>query len=303
MEERDDVILEEEIETQNLNEGLQDLDVEADITQLYLREIGASRLLTAEEEIRYGRLARTGDEKSTNHMIRCNLRLVVRIAKKYFNSGMPFLDLIQEGNFGLIRAIEKFDPERGFRFSTYATWWIRQSMERAIMNKSRTIRLPIHIVKELNICLRKGRELSNKLDHEPTFEEIAKALGKSTDEVNSTLRLNKITLSLDVAMGDDTETPLLESLEDKESDCSMEMLEEENLKLHLEECLNMLDKKQRFILIRRFGLQGFEEATLEEVGIEIGLTRERVRQIQVKALKILLSNMKEKGIEKFIPHC
>lgn len=270
---------------------------DSDPTQLYLIEIGASPLLTAEEEVFYSRRARKGDEEARNHMVRCNLRLVVKIARRYLNRGLALLDLVEEGNLGLIRAVEKFDPERGFRFSTYATWWIRQNIERAIMNQTRTIRLPIHIIKELNVYLRKAREITQQLDHEPTFEDIAKALSKAPEDVNRLLRLNERTLSVDTPMGDDTEKPLLEALTDHNADGPAEILEDKNIQNQLEECLSMLNEKQRSILLRRFGLRGFEEATLEEVGVEVGLTRERVRQIQVEALKLLRSIMEQKGIQ------
>lgn len=268
-----------------------------DPTQLYLIEIGASPLLSANEEVYYARLARQGDEKARNHMVRCNLRLVVKIARRYLNRGLALLDLVEEGNLGLIRAVEKFDPERGFRFSTYATWWIRQNIERAIMNQTRTIRLPIHIIKELNVYLRKAREITHMLDHEPTFEDIAKALDKTPNDVNRLLRLNERTLSVDTPMGDDTEKPLLEALADQQNDGPAEILEDNNMRAQLDECLHLLNEKQRSILARRFGLLGYEAATLEEVGSEVGLTRERVRQIQVEALKALRIIMEEKGIE------
>jgi RNA polymerase nonessential primary-like sigma factor len=268
-----------------------------DPTQLYLIEIGASPLLSAEEEVFYSRLARQGDAKARNHMVRCNLRLVVKIARRYLNRGLALLDLVEEGNLGLIRAVEKFDPERGFRFSTYATWWIRQNIERAIMNQTRTIRLPIHIIKELNVYLRKAREITHLLDHEPTFEDIAKALDKTPTDVNRLLRLNERTLSVDTPMGDDTEKPLLEALADQQNDGPAEILENNNMRAQLDQCLHLLNEKQRSILARRFGLLGYEAATLEEVGSEVGLTRERVRQIQVEALKALRTIMEEKGIE------
>ena len=270
---------------------------ESDPTQLYLIEIGSSPLLSAEEEVHYSRLARKGSEEARNHMVRCNLRLVVKIARRYLNRGLALLDLVEEGNLGLIRAVEKFDPERGFRFSTYATWWIRQNIERAIMNQTRTIRLPIHIIKELNVYLRKAREITHQLDHEPTFEDIAKALDKTPNDVNKLLRLNERTLSVDTPMGDDTEKPLLDALANQHTDGPAELLEDKNIKIQLEECLQILNDKQRSILARRFGLLGHEAATLEEVGSEVGLTRERVRQIQVEALKSLRSIMEEKGIE------
>lgn len=270
---------------------------ELDPTQLYLVEIGESPLLSAKEEVHYARLARKGDESARNHMVKCNLRLVVKIARRYLNRGLALLDLVEEGNLGLIRAVEKFDPERGFRFSTYATWWIRQNIERAIMNQTRTIRLPIHIIKELNVYLRKAREITQTLDHEPTYEDIAKALDKSPNDVNRLLRLNERTLSVDTPMGDDTEKPLLEALADNDLEGPEEILEDNNIRSHLDVCLSMLSDKQRSILARRFGLLGYEAATLEEVGSEVGLTRERVRQIQVEALKSLKSIMEAKGIQ------
>lgn len=282
---------------ENVSSIKQSRKQDVDPTQLYLIEIGASPLLSAEEEVHYARLSRKGDERARNHMVRCNLRLVVKIARRYLNRGLALLDLIEEGNLGLIRAVEKFDPERGFRFSTYATWWIRQNIERAIMNQTRTIRLPIHIIKELNVYLRKAREITQQLDHEPTFEDIAKALDIPPEDVNRLLRLNERTLSVDTPMGEDTEKPLLEALTDHNAEGPAQILEDRNLEDQLEECLSLLNEKQRSILLRRFGMRGFEEATLEEVGIEVGLTRERVRQIQVEALKLLRAIMEEKGIE------
>jgi RNA polymerase nonessential primary-like sigma factor len=270
---------------------------DVDPTQLYLVEIGASPLLSAEEEVYYSRLARSGEASARNHMVRCNLRLVVKIARRYLNRGLALLDLVEEGNLGLIRAVEKFDPERGFRFSTYATWWIRQNIERAIMNQTRIIRLPIHVIKELNVYLRKAREITHNLDHEPTVEEIAKALDKSPQEVNRLLRLNERTLSVDTPMSDETEKPLLEALADHNNEGPAQILEDSNIRAQLSICLYKLNEKQRSILARRFGLLGHEAATLEQVGTEVGLTRERVRQIQVEALKALRGIMEEMGIE------
>ncbi|MGL4836858.1 MAG: sigma-70 family RNA polymerase sigma factor, partial [Shewanella sp.] len=180
-----------------------DLQKNLDATQLYLGEIGFSPLLSAEEEVYFSRKALKGCEKSRNRMIESNLRLVVKIARRYNNRGLALLDLIEEGNLGLIRAVEKFDPERGFRFSTYATWWIRQTIERAIMNQTRTIRLPIHVVKELNVYLRTARELAQKLDHEPTAEEIAEKLQVSSADVSRMLKLNEKITSVDIPLGGD----------------------------------------------------------------------------------------------------
>lgn len=269
---------------------------EADPTQLYLIEIGASPLLTAKEEVHYSRLSLAGDHSARNHMVRCNLRLVVKISRRYLNRGLALLDLIEEGNLGLIRAVEKFDPERGFRFSTYATWWIRQNIERAIMNQTRTIRLPIHVIKELNVYLREGRKLASKLDREPTSKDIAESLNKSTSDVNRLLRLNERTLSIDTPMGEDSEKPLLDALADHNYNGPSATLAHNNINFQLESCLDKLTEKQRAIITRRFGLLGFEAATLEEVGREVGLTRERVRQIQVEALKSMRNIMEERGI-------
>lgn len=276
---------------------------DADPTQIYLKEIGSSHLLTAEEEIHYARLSQQGDVNARNQMIKSNLRLVVKIARRYLNRGLPLLDLIEEGNLGLIRAVEKFDPERGFRFSTYATWWIRQNIERALMNQTRTIRLPIHIIKELNVYLRKAREIAQDIEEEPKFEDIAVAMNTSAEEVNKMMRLNEKTLSLDTPMADDTEKPLLEALSDGVSFGPAEELEDNNLYHRLNECLSKLNDKQRAIIAHRFGLYGFEESTLEDVGKHVGLTRERVRQIQVDALKQLKDILQEMGVKKDILFC
>jgi RNA polymerase nonessential primary-like sigma factor len=258
-----------------------------DATQMYLGEIGFSPLLTAEEEVYFSRLALKGDEPSRKRMIESNLRLVVKISRRYNNRGLPLLDLIEEGNLGLIRAVEKFDPERGFRFSTYATWWIRQTIERAIMNQTRTIRLPIHVVKELNIYLRTARELVQKLDHEPTAEDIATELDVPIKDVSKMLRLNERITSVDTPFGSDSDKVLLDVIPDEKS-CGPEgNLQNDDIKHNIVHWLNELNSKQREVLARRFGLLGYEAATLEDVGVEIGLTRERVRQIQVEALKRL----------------
>lgn len=258
-----------------------------DPTQIYLSEIGFSPLLTAEEEVYYSRLSLKGDEASRKRMIESNLRLVVKIARRYNNRGLPLLDLIEEGNLGLIRAVEKFDPERGFRFSTYATWWIRQTIERAIMNQTRTIRLPIHIVKELNIYLRTARELVQQLDHEPTAEDIAMELDVPVANVSKMLRLNERITSVDSPFGGDGENALLDVIPDEKASGPENNLQTKDIKNSIVHWLGELNYKQREVLSRRFGLLGHEAATLEDVGLEIGLTRERVRQIQVEALKRL----------------
>ena len=267
-----------------------------DATQLYLGEIGFSPLLTAEEEVFYSRRALKGDKAARRRMIESNLRLVVKIARRYSNRGLPLLDLVEEGNLGLIRAVEKFDPERGFRFSTYATWWIRQTIERAIMNQTRTIRLPIHVVKELNVYLRAARELAHKLDHEPTADDIAKSLNKPVGDITKMLRLNERIGSVDTPIGGDNDKALLDILTDDADTGPEGVLQDENLKGNITEWLESLNEKQREVLARRFGLLGYEPSTLENVGYEIGLTRERVRQIQVEALRKLRDLLKQQGL-------
>ncbi|EEZ1863177.1 RNA polymerase sigma factor RpoS [Escherichia coli] len=257
-----------------------------DATQLYLGEIGYSPLLTAEEEVYFARRALRGDVASRRRMIESNLRLVVKIARRYGNRGLALLDLIEEGNLGLIRAVEKFDPERGFRFSTYATWWIRQTIERAIMNQTRTIRLPIHIVKELNVYLRTARELSHKLDHEPSAEEIAEQLDKPVDDVSRMLP----------PLGGDSEKALLDILADEKENGPEDTTQDDDMKQSIVKWLFELNAKQREVLARRFGLLGYEAATLEDVGREIGLTRERVRQIQVEGLRRLREILQTQGL-------
>jgi len=258
-----------------------------DPTRLYLNEIGASPLLTAEEEVHFSRLAQQGDDSARKRMIESNLRLVVKIARRYMNRGLAFLDLIEEGNLGLIRAVEKFDPERGFRFSTYATWWIRQTIERAIMNQTRTIRLPIHVVKEINTYLRAARSLAQKLDHEPSAEEIAQLLDKPIEDVERMLGLNERTASTDTSIMNDSDKTLLETIADSNAPDPVDTLQQEDVHSNLEECLAQLSAKQREVVERRFGLHGHKVSTLEEVGHEIGVTRERVRQIQMDALRKL----------------
>ncbi|NHH99876.1 RNA polymerase sigma factor RpoS [Oceanimonas sp. MB9] len=267
-----------------------------DVTQLYLGEIGFSPLLTAEEEVHYARRALRGDLAARKRMIESNLRLVVKISRRYNNRGLALLDLIEEGNLGLIRAVEKFDPERGFRFSTYATWWIRQTIERAIMNQTRTIRLPIHVVKELNVYLRTARELAHRLDHEPTADEIAEALDKPVEDVSRMLKLNEKISSVDTPIGGDGDKALLDVLAD-ENDKDPEMeTQDDDMNVSLVRWLEELNPKQREVLARRFGLLGYEASTLEDVGREIGLTRERVRQIQVEALRRLKEILTQQGL-------
>ncbi|TVT33277.1 RNA polymerase sigma factor RpoS [Marinobacter vinifirmus] len=267
-----------------------------DATQLYLNEIGFSPLLTPEEEVYFARLARKGEEAGRKRMIESNLRLVVKIARRYVNRGLTLLDLIEEGNLGLIRAVEKFDPERGFRFSTYATWWIRQTIERAIMNQTRTIRLPIHVVKELNLYLRAARELTQKLDHEPTAEEIARMVDKPVADVKRMLGLNERVASMDTPIGVGSDKSLMDTVADEGASDPADVLQDDDICSSLEKWIDELSDKQQEVLSRRFGLRGYPISTLEEVGQEIGLTRERVRQIQVEALRRLREILEKDGL-------
>lgn len=269
-----------------------------DVTQLYLREIGAKPLLTASEEIYFARRARKGDLASRNRMIESNLRLVVKIARRYLNRGLSLLDLIEEGNLGLIRAVEKFDPERGFRFSTYATWWIRQNIERGLMNQVRTVRLPVHVVKELNVCLRARRELLQQYAREPSPEEVAQCAGKPVSAVKRLLALDEKLSSLD-DLGF-SESSVLEGEPTAEHTVSepAELIQDEQVNVAVHQWLSELPAKYQEVVVRRFGLNGHEVDTLENVGLEIGLTRERVRQIQVEALKQLRAIMGRDGVSR-----
>ncbi|HTT07394.1 MAG TPA: RNA polymerase sigma factor RpoS [Gammaproteobacteria bacterium] len=271
-------------------------DGDLDATRIYLSEIGFADLLSAEEEVRFSRQARQGDAKARQRMIVSNLRLVVKIARRYLNRGLALLDLIEEGNLGLIRAVEKFDPERGFRFSTYATWWIRQTIERAIMNQTRTIRLPIHVVKEINTYLREQRKLAQEMEREPGPEDVARGVGKPVESVKRMLGLNERVASMDVSGEPDSDRSLLDTIPDERNLDPGVLLQDADMQRHIESWLSQLQDKQREVVERRFGLNGREVATLEEVGEAIGVTRERVRQIQIDALRRLRLLMERQGI-------
>lgn len=268
-----------------------------DSTQLYLNEIGKSHLLTAQEEVFFGRLVCQGNLAARQRMIESNLRLVVKIARRYNNRGLTLLDLIEEGNLGLIRAVEKFDPELGFRFSTYATWWIRQNIEHALMSQTRTVRLPIHLVKELNACLRAERKLAQHLDQKATAEEIAQYLKKPLATIKNLIGLNERITSFDLPIGSNNDRSLVETLA-ADTDDPLDAIQQENVSIHVESWITRLTKKQRDVIIRRFGLDGYTATTLEEIGKEIGLTRERVRQIQMEALKRLKNILDKQGMNR-----
>ncbi|MBZ0131122.1 MAG: RNA polymerase sigma factor RpoS [Rhodocyclaceae bacterium] len=271
-----------------------------DVTQIYLNEIGANPLLTPEQELSYSRLARQGDQAARQKMIEHNLRLVVNIAKHYLNRGMPLLDLVEEGNLGLIHALDKFDPERGFRFSTYATWWIRQNIERAIMNQSRIIRLPVHVVKELNSVLRAMRRLEAASARETGVEEIAQLLDKSVEEVRQVLALNEHVASLDAPLDIDPSLSIGESLADDMAETPETQIQNSEVEHLVTEWIGMLSEKQRKVIEYRYGLNGHEMATLEELAERLSLTRERVRQIQIEALAQLRRILKRHGVSRDI---
>jgi len=273
-------------------------DLLSDVTQLYFNEIGHNHLLTVEEELRYARLAKTGEFEARQKMIEHNLRLVVNIAKHYANRGLVLLDLIEEGNLGLIHAIEKFDPERGFRFSTYATWWIRQSIERAIMYQSRTIRLPVHVIKELNTVLRAMRHLETHSDREPTVEDVAHLVGRGPEDVRRLLVLNERMASLDAPLEIDPMLSVGESLADENCLTPEARLELSEMEEQVEAWLDQLSERQRNVIERRYGLSGTEICTLEQLAQDLNLTRERVRQIQLEALSSLRRILRRSGIKR-----
>jgi len=270
----------------------------SDVTQLYLNEIGANPLLTADEERALTRRVRQGDFEARQVMIERNLRLVVNIAKHYLNRGIPLLDLVEEGNLGLMHALEKFDPERGFRFSTYATWWIRQNIERAIMNQSRTIRLPVHVVKELNQVLRAQRSVEAEGSGQSTLEEVAKRLDKPIEVIRGILALSEHTASLDAPLDIDPSLSIGESLADEHLETLDQQVQSNEVESLVSEWLELLSDKQRFVIRHRYGFDDTEVRTLEELAEQLGLTRERVRQSQLEALGQLRRILKRHGMSR-----
>jgi RNA polymerase nonessential primary-like sigma factor len=269
-----------------------------DITQRYFEDISRLRILKADEEKAYAQRMRRGDQKAREILITHNLRLVVYVAKRYLGRGLPLLDLVEEGNLGLMHALEKFEPDRGFRLSTYATWWIRQSVERALMNQSRTIRLPVHVAKELNGCLRARSQLEKQGISDPGVEAIAHRTGKTVEAVRKVMQLNRPPVPLDAPLDIDPDLTLGEAIADERCVPPDEHLYQAELEQFVTEWLAKLSDKHRLVIERRFGLNDQDTATLEELASELQVTRERVRQIQVEAQKELAIGLREKGVLK-----
>jgi RNA polymerase nonessential primary-like sigma factor len=269
-----------------------------DVTRIYLSEIGHARLLTAEEEIELARAIQAGSVASRQRMIESNLRLVVNIARAYVKRGLPLMDLVEEGNLGLIRAVEKFDPNRGCRFSTYATWWIRQAVERAIMNQCRTVRLPIHVIRELAIYLRTARELEQRLSRRPTVEEVARELDISPDNVERLFGLNEPVASADEPVSASSGRIVLDAIADENVSGPEAKYAGMAAGQLLERWLKQLSVQQRDVMEQRYGLNGHGRRTLEEVGALLGVTRERVRQVQLAALARLKDISRKEGFQE-----
>lgn len=275
-------------------------ELSTDTTQHYLNQIGSRPLLTVQEEVHYATLAKQGDFAGRQKMIEHNLRLVVSIAKHYINRGVVLLDLIEEGNLGLMRAIDKFEPERGFRFSTYATWWIRQSIERAIMNQARTVRLPVHVVRELNQTLRAKfhLEAQHHDGKEASAEDIAHLVERSVEDVQDILALSEHATSLDAPLDGDPQSSLIDLLQDDHSSDPDAIAEHHEIAVLVRDWLAQLSDKQRIVVTRRFGLDNDDPATLEELAVEMGVTRERIRQIQQESLAKLKRSLSRTGVGK-----
>ena len=272
-----------------------------DITQIYLNEIGGHTLLKADEEVALARAMKTGEFAARQKLIEHNLRLVVSIAKHYTNRGLALPDLIEEGNLGLIHALEKYDPERGFRFTTYATWWIRQAVERAIMNQSRTIRLPAHVVKELNVVLRALRYLETHglpQGREASLDDVAHLLGKPVDQVRRIMGYNEHIASLDALVDRESGQSIGDGIADDSALTPELLLHNTEIEAWVRQWLSELSQRQRTVIERRYGLNGLDAATLEEIAGELGVTRERVRQIQAEALEKLRARLKRRGLDR-----
>lgn len=302
--ESDDLENEEELSNEELAITAENVDAFADDSvRLYLREIGKIPLLTPEEEADLAKRIVKGDKKAKDKMVESNMRLVVSIAKRYGGRGLDFLDLIQEGNTGLLRAVEKFDPDKGFKFSTYATWWVRQAITRAIADQARTIRIPVHMVETINKVLRTTRKLTSELNREPTNEEIAKELDMDPEKIDYVMRIKQDIASLDASVGregDDEDSVLGDFVEDEERDSPEDSAANQILKEQLSEIIATLTDREQKIIRLRFGIGGGRPHTLEEVGAEFDVTRERIRQIEAKALSKLRKNKETKKLHEYL---
>ncbi|MBQ2638866.1 MAG: RNA polymerase sigma factor RpoD [Candidatus Saccharibacteria bacterium] len=299
-----DLSAEEELTDEDLEITADNVDQFADDSvKMYLREIGKIPLLTAEEELDLAQKAAKGNKKAKDKMVEANMRLVVSIAKRYSGRGLDFLDLIQEGNTGLLRAVEKFDPEKGFKFSTYATWWIRQAITRAIADQARTIRIPVHMVETINKVLRASRKLSAELNREPTIEEIAKEMDMDIEKVDYVMRIKQDIASLDASVGkdgDDEDSVLGDFVEDEDRISPEDSAANQMLKEQLADIISTLSDREQKIIKLRFGIGGGKPHTLEEVGAEFSVTRERIRQIEAKALSKLRKNKDTKKLQEYL---
>lgn len=272
--------------------------VQSDVTTMYLREIGFAPLLSGEEEVDLATKAHQGDIAARKKMIECNLRLVVKVAKRYMNRGLPLLDLIEEGNLGMMHALDKFEPERGLRFSTYATWWIKQNIEKALLDQTRTIRVPVHVLKELSVYLRAAKTLMKSLDHEPSAEEIAEFLDRPVEDIKKILAATPHVDSLDSMYAEDSSRTAVEVIADPNHTHFEDRFADQEFYKILDQWLDHLNETQRTVLTHRFGLRGAEERTLDEVSHIIGLTRERVRQIQLEALRKLHGILQDNALSR-----
>jgi RNA polymerase primary sigma factor len=279
-------------------------DASDDSVRLYLREIGKIPLLTAEEELALAHRVVAGEKRAKDKMAEANMRLVVSIAKRYSGRGLDFLDLIQEGNTGLLRAVEKFDPDKGFKFSTYATWWIRQAITRAIADQARTIRIPVHMVETINKLLRTQRRMTQELNREPSIEELAKELEMEPEKVEYVMKIKQDITSLDAGVGrdgdDDGESVLRDFIEDEEGVTPQEAASSQLLKEQVQSVLSTLSDREQKIIKMRFGLENGKSHTLEEVGQEFAVTRERIRQIEAKALAKLRKHKDSKKLHEYL---
>ncbi|MBR2996859.1 RNA polymerase sigma factor RpoD [Candidatus Saccharibacteria bacterium] len=299
-----DLAAEEDLSSEDLEITAENVDAFADDSvRLYLREIGRVPLLTPEEEMELAEKAKNGDKKAKDKLAESNMRLVVSVAKRYSGRGLDFLDLIQEGNTGLLRAVEKFDPDKGFKFSTYATWWIRQAITRAIADQARTIRIPVHMVETINKVLRVTRKLTQELNREPTVEEIAKEMKMEPEKVDYVMKIKQDIASLDASVGrdsDDEDSVLGDFVEDEERITPEDAAANQILKEKLAGILSTLSEREQKIVKMRFGIGGGKPHTLEEVGNEFSVTRERIRQIEAKALSKLRKHKDIKKLHEFL---